>query len=52
MKGASRWFHYTEAIQNLYAYHWVLQIQVLTFSITVFRDVSLWKPQISELLLF
>jgi thiamine pyrophosphokinase len=41
----------TIAIQNIYI-HYELQILLPTFRILIFRSVSLWKPQISQLLLF
>ena len=43
--------HSTVAIQNMHANHQVLKILMPTFRILVFRDVSLWKPKISQLLL-
>jgi transposase len=42
----------TVTIQNMYSEHYVLQILLPTFRISVFRDISLWKPQILQLLRF
>jgi len=36
---------------NMYAYRWVLQTSMPTSSKPVFPDVSLWKLQISQLIL-
>jgi hypothetical protein len=42
----------TLTIKNMYTYHCLVHILIPTLRILVLQDVSLWKPQILQLLLF